>query len=61
MNARHEPASRPGAEPDEACRSCGKALAKDEGRFLIGVGAVCVDCWDAGRRGPPPPEKPPTV
>jgi hypothetical protein len=45
----------PRAAPDDVrCRSCGLELPKGAGRFLLACGAVCVPCYDAGFRCPPP-------
>lgn len=36
------------------CCACDRELRAGEGHFLLGSFAVCVKCYDAGHRGPPP-------
>ncbi len=41
-------------KPESICCVCGRELVLGAGRFLLEVGAVCLECYDAGRRTPPP-------
>jgi hypothetical protein len=53
MSDAGEPRDPKSVAPASVCCACGKDLALGAGRFLLQAGAVCVECYDAGRRGPP--------